>query len=209
VATEIIVALIGLIGVLSAAILGAKYRSGKGQLNQAQRELDFQHVALGFSEFVAEWAEVSADVKRLMDTTIIDRFIIFRAWNGSQSPRWTTAIYQQRADNQDVVTYIHVDLDEDYQERIRRMVAHKGLHFVVREIPDSIIKSVYMSEGVTSSYWAHLHSFDLEDSTSRAVVYCSFATHSHKELDDSTMTKCLLIASRLRGIVQDMHNAGR
>lgn len=206
-ATEVIVALIGMVGVVSAAFLGAKYKTGKEQLKQAEKELDFQQIALGFSEFVEEWSSINADIKHLLSTTMIDRFIIFRAWNGYLSPRWTTAIYQQRADDQEVVTYIHVDLDEDYQDRIRSMIKRNDINFVVDEIPESSIKAIYMAEGVKSSYWSHLHSFQLANSNSRAVVYCSFATHAERPIDEATLTRCRLLSSRLRGIVQDMHHA--
>jgi hypothetical protein len=192
-------------GVVGAAFLGAKYKTGKEQLKQAEKELDFQQVALGFSEFVEEWASINAEIRHLMATTMIDRFIIFRAWNGYLSPKWTTAIYQQRAEDQEIVTYIHVDLDEDYQERIRSMIKRNDISFLVDEIPESSIKSIYLAEGVTSSYWAFLHSFSLANSTSRAVVYCSFATHADRAIDEATLTKCRLLSSRLRGIVQDMH----
>jgi len=205
VASEIIVALIGMFGVVGAAFLGAKYKTGKEQLKQAEKELDFQQVALGFSEFVEEWASINAEIRHLMTTTMIDRFIIFRAWNGYLSPRFTTAVYQQRAEDQEVISYIHVDLDQDYQNRIRDMVNRNDINFDVNDLPQSMIKSVYMSEGVTASYWSHLHSFNLKGSESRAVVYCSFATHSDKPLTEATLTKCRLLSSRLRGIVQDMH----
>lgn len=204
--SEIIVALIGMVGVVSAAFLGAKYKTGKEELKQAEKELDFQQIALGFSEFVEEWASINADIRHLMATTMIDRFIIFRAWNGYLSPRWTTAIYQHRAEDQEVFSYIHVDLDEDYQERIRAMIKRNDINFVVHDIADSSIKSIYLAEGVTSSYWSHLHSFQLANSESRAVVYCSFATHADRPIDEATLTKCRLLSSRLRGIVQDMHH---
>lgn len=107
------------------------------------------------------------------------------------------------------MTYIHVDLYEDYQERIRSMISRNDINFVVDEIPESSIKSIYLAEGVTSSYWSHLHSFALPNSVSRAVVYCSFATHADRAMDEATLTKCRLLSSRLRGIVQDMHRANQ
>jgi len=204
-ADDIVIALIGFAGVALTALASHKYREGKARLLQAEKELDFQQVSLGFAEFVAEWGSISADVKHLMATTEIDRFIIFRAWNGYLSPRWTTAVYQQRGNEQDIVQYIHVDLDKDYQERVRAIVRRNDALFIVEEMPESVIKSIYMAEGVTASYWSHLHSFQLEGSESRAVIYCSFATHSPHQLPASTLTHCRLISSRLRGTVRAMH----
>jgi hypothetical protein len=200
-----LIALVGVVSTAAFTYMGVRLKFGKAQLKQAEQEIDFQRTALGFSEFIAEWASISKEMELLIETTSIDRVLIFRAWNGSMSPRYTTAVYQLREGGQDPISYIHVELDQDYQDKIRQIVGRKNLYFEVDKIEDSAIKAIYLVEGVTASYWAYLHSFSLKGSKSKAVIYMSFATHSNQMIDEATKTRCNLLVSRLRGIAEDMH----
>jgi hypothetical protein len=205
---EVIVALISLLGVAITAgftFMGARLRGSRQKLDQAEKEIDFQRAALGFSEFIEEWASISHEMEYLMASTTIDRILIFRAWNGAASPRWTTAVYQMREGDQEPISFIHFELDDDYQDRIRQIVGRKHIYFEVANIRDSAIKSIYMAEKVTASYWAYLHSFGMKNSDSKAILYMSFATHSDELISDDTKTRCNLLVSRLRGIAQEMH----
>lgn len=200
--TEIVIALIGFLGVIATALIGyAQARLKTYQLNQAELELKFQRTALGFSEFLPEWEQISAEIERLMVETNIDRFLIFRAWNGHLEPRWTTAIYQVRKGDQMPLAYIHFELDADYQNKLREIVGNNELLIDSRHEHDTAISSLYQTEGVTGALWCHLDSFGLPNSHSKAIIYCSYATRSPEGLDLNATTRARILTSRLKGIV--------
>lgn len=198
---EIVVALIGLSGVILTAGIGVmRVQLERKRLNQAEHEVRFQRAALGFPEFVEEWGEIGAELIKLMEETTIDRFMVLRAWNGHLEPRWTTAVYQLRAAGQAPVAYIHFELDQDYISRVQKIVQEGPQLMVTAKLPHSEIKRVYKAEGVTASMWAHLDTFQSSDGVSKALAYCSFGTHSHELIDDATQTRCRILVGRLKGL---------
>lgn len=197
----VIIALIGLFGVLATAYVGyRKVSVERHRVFQAEREIRFQRAALGFPEFVAEWGDIVEELTSLIDDTEIDRFMILRAWNGHLEPRWTTAVYQMRTADQAPVAYIHFELDRDYVDRVRRIVQTGPAYLVTDDLPDSEIRNVYLAEGIKASYWAYIDSIQTTDGNSKAVAYCSFATHKDGGIAPETMTRCKILVGRLKGL---------
>lgn len=200
---EITIALIGLLGVAvtsAGAIMSAVVSRRK--LDQAEREIRFQRAALAFPDFVSEWSEINKELEDLVTTTEIDRILLLRAWNGHLEPRWTTAVYQMRAAGQAPISYIHYELDNDYQAKVREIVQNGLVSIVTAEMSDCEIKRVYEAEGVTASLWAHLDSFTTADGSGKAIAYCSFSTHEPTLISEVTATKCRILVGRLKGLAQ-------
>ncbi len=195
--SEIIVATIALLGVLATAWFG--YRSKMAEREAAGRELKFQAAALDFGAFLSEWDGCHADLSRLMEETAIDRFLILRAWNGNLQPRWTTSVFQMRQGKQEPISYIHIDLDVDYVDRLKAAVQTGQMVMDVANSSASLIRDVYEAEGIRHAVWFHLETLDGGNNTA-AITYCSFATHQAEPLDSATITHCRRIASRLRGV---------
>jgi len=185
---EIIIAIIGASGVVLAAF-ATHMGNLKHKLSQAEHEVKFQRAAMGFHEFMQEWGETSKELHALMRETEIDRFIVLRAWNGRLEPRWCTAIYQMRMAGNKPISYIHLDLDDDYRDRLRVVGQCDYIYFDIATIPDSMIKDIYTAEEVKAALWCHLDSVVLSDGSATAVSYCSFATIT----SDSISTEVILV----------------
>ncbi|GAB5451815.1 MAG: hypothetical protein Hals2KO_21430 [Halioglobus sp.] len=199
---EMLAAIATLLGVLVTAALGiAKFKNERHKRVQAEQEVRFQRAALRFSDLVNEWGEISAMVTDAMENTRLDRFLILRAWNGRLDPRWTTAVHQIREVHQQHYTYAHIELDDDYVDRLRMIIRSGSARFVVDDMREpSLIKGFYSTEGVTDTLWFHLSNYKLDDSSAQAIEYCSFATHDPDGLDDATITACRLIVGRLKSL---------
>jgi hypothetical protein len=198
---EAIVAAFGFLTALCGLVVYyLKYKEKARECDQAIREMRFQRAALSFPDFVAEWGEASKDLINLLETTCIDRFMILRAWNGHLEPRWTTSVYQLRSGDQAPIAYIHFELDQDYVIKVRETVASGSMYMTTETMEPSEIRSVYEAEGVTASLWAHIDTFDVPGSTSKAVAYCSFATHDPAGIDAHTQTLCKIVTGRLKGL---------
>jgi hypothetical protein len=199
--TEVLVAFSGLAGAIATAVIaGMKIRLEGRKLQQAEREIRFQRAALGFPEFVSEWDEINKELAKLMSETEVDRILIFRAWNGHLEPRWTTAVFQMRSNGTAPVSYVHFELDDDYVQKIRQIVQRGPITMVTTDMLPSKIKSVYEAEGVKSSLWAHLDTFQTTDGEGKAIAYCSFSSTSGAPLLPHTATRCGIIISRLKGL---------
>lgn len=201
---EIIIASLSLIGVLATAFVAVKkIRITNKELLLAEKELEFQSHALSFGAFLEDWQGTSREMRNLMRDTEIDRILIFRAWNGSLAPKWTTAVYQMREEGQEPIQYVHFELDEDYVERLRKIVSNGILTFSVDQIEDSFIKSVYNAEGVKSSCWAYINSQQPKDSDAVSISYASFSSTESDRLSPDTVTKCRILAGRLKGLASN------
>lgn len=179
----------------------ATYFKQRNTLIQAKHELELQSQSLDFEDFVRDWGSVLDDIAALSEKTNLDRFLIFRAWNGAWSPRWTTAVFQFRKGKQENISYVHFELDDDYVDRLRQISQGKDLYFSVNELPPSAVRAVYLNEGVKASYWALIHAKEI-NSHSRSITYCSFATQDEAGFDENTRTRFKLILGKLRAIAE-------
>lgn len=201
---EIIVAAITAGSAIGVAIVGLmkarKERdSCSNQLEQAEKEITFSRATLDFPKFVTEWGTMLSEVNMLMDETVVDRFIIFRAWNGKHSPRWTTGIYQIQRSNRAPVAYVHFELDDDYVSRISQIIEGRSIYFTTDELPESRIKSVYKAEGVTAAFWVFVDAKEDKDG-GKSITYCSFCTHEPIGINPEVQNRCDAIAGRLSGV---------
>ncbi len=203
--SEILIALIGLVGTIFAASIAYISKrnelTSKKQLQQAELEMKVQSEALDFGQFFQDWNFIQHEINQLMEETNIDRFLMFRAWNGARDPRWTTAVYQLRQGEQKPISYVHFELDNDYKHRLSDMIDSKKIYFEVKDLPDSAIRSVYLAEGVSSAVWCHLDSTKPKDVSGKAITYCSFASHDPHLIDENTQTRCKILADRMKAII--------
>ncbi len=219
-ATDIVVALLGLLGVIVTALFGylSKIKAEKGQKNaeegkkeaesnqrRAEKELILQRSGLDLTRFLSKWDKIQTSLKLLMEETHVDRFLILRAWNGAKTPKWTTAIFQYREGSQQPVSYIHFELDTDYVERLLH-IHQRPLSFKVDDIPESAIRRVYKAEGVKASLWVHLETAKIDEDHA-IMTYCSFATHEDKIIDETTAVRCELVANMIRSFLQGKDEA--
>lgn len=174
----------------------------KAKLGLAERELAFQSDALDFTVFLQDWQNTFDELNAIISETEIDRILILRAWNGELIPRWTTAVYQLREEGQHPRQYIHFELDSDYVTRLKEISGTGQIYFNVDDInPDTAkIKQVYKAEGVKASYWAHIETLSLKNSSAQAIAYISFSTHVQDEISEKTRTRCMIMAGRMKGI---------
>lgn len=198
----VITSLIGVSGVmLTAGLAFATAWKERILRVEAQHELRMQSDSLDFSRFMTEWDDTYRDLSNILNETNIDRFMIFRAWNGHLEPRWTTSIFQVRKGLATPISYVHIELDVDYVERLREVSARRPVKFLVSSLPPSVLKGMYDAEGISAAMWAHIETSPVGKKLSSAVTYCTFAT-KEGDIDQSTYARCMLFVSRLKGVAE-------
>ena len=177
---------------------GLRMKKAEMQLKHAEFQIKTEREALSFEDYFAEAGRLFMDIEVLCRETEIDRVLLLVAWNGRMAPRWTTAIWQYRTGEQIPQSYVHTELDADYVERLKEIrITSCGKDWKVEEMPNSLIKSIYESEGVKASSWHMIR--EREKGEGVAVTYMSFATHTIESIHVCTKTKCGIIANRIAG----------
>jgi hypothetical protein len=196
---EIIVATItGIFGLLGAWVAHRKVKSLQNLTEQQQEEIQFRSRALSVD--LSDWGKINQEVRKLMDETCIDRFFILNAFNGYHDPRWTTAIYQVQKENTNIVSYVHFGIDDHYVSLLKKVIKEGHTSVVVDDIPESIIKAVYHSEGVLASEWHYITDRKL-DTGAVGITYCSFSTRSASEIQQWELDRCAVLVAMIKGAI--------
>ena len=185
------------------AVNRRKIKKVKGELTQAENFLNAEARAMKFEHIFATSASVRDQFQRLCEETEIDRIMLLIAWNGTTHPRWTKAIYQFRHGEQEVVEYIHTELDDDYRSRLQECKnSNHGRLFRVEQMPEkSLIGRIYRAEDVKSSAWFFLR--ESEYAEGNCYSYFSFATHETETISPDVMIRIQLIVDQIKASALD------
>lgn len=187
-----------------------KHKLNRSELEQQRliSEMRFQEAGLSFEDYLYSFQSIDADIRTLFNETCFDRFLLLRAWNGFDNPKFTTAFFQIREDGQHPVSYVHFELDEDYIERLHYIKRHGFMLLKTENLPDSSIKRIYEMEGVKYSVWFYvsrkaLLKPDGRETGSASVTYCSCATHLDQEPSEADIMKIRLIVDRIKVLANE------
>ncbi len=158
-------------------------------------------------EFLRELQKLSdihAEVLDLMCETSVDRFLILRAENGVDEPKYATVIYEQHKGRPYIIAtaaYVHISTDEEYRRMLKTAEATGICRMSTASMPDCILKRVYQHEKVEYSNCFFLGRTDLGNG--RAVVcYMTCATHAAQAFDPlNDELPQLLLVDRLRNLL--------
>jgi hypothetical protein len=198
---QIIIALVTLVGVLGTACVGlwGTFIKARYKLTQATAEMEFQSAALSFEDFLEDWDSIEKDIDTLQNNSPIDRFLILRAWNGMLEPRWTTAIYQRRQGLQEPIGYTHFELDTDYQQKLQEISIRSNMVLTIEQMPEGKIKDIFLAEGVKHAVMFLIDRKEMKGSKTKAITYCTFATHEDTPIAHDHLVRCAQIVGRLKG----------
>jgi len=193
--TEIWIALISLGGLIWTSTVGyflahsrkqkAEVSSKDSKINQIRTEHAFERKAVNTFVNLQQWDTISSKIQTFCKTSSIDRFMILVAVNGLNDPRETTAIYQYREDTADFHSYVGVELDRDYVSRLAELKRNGILFVDTSELPSSLLRGIYLDEGVTHAIWYLIGTMENKETGQVAYKYCSFAT-SQEIITDET-----------------------
>ena len=166
---------------------------------QAEWEVNIRQSVPRYTDFVLSYERQHKEVRNLINTTEIDRFVQFKAINGREMPKYTSAFHQIREGGQDFWEFEHVPLDKHYENLFTQILTGEPARIVTTQLPPCLLKEIYVGEGITASLLFYVTSFVLDESAGVVVhVYISLATHSPELISDITVTRCTLMVNRLR-----------
>lgn len=180
---EVVAALIGLFAVLISAIYGVWERcTARRKIRQAKKEHE-NHITIERLTNVSTLIEVSRQTQNIIfEQTTCDRFLLFVAFNGKKDFNHVTAIFEQRSNSNPgastgaLAIYRNITVDEEYKKMLKAAKDVREVVMDVSTMPDCLLKSFYISEGVKHSVVINLFRQELDKDTA-CLLYCSFATH--------------------------------
>lgn len=125
-------------------------------------------------------------MNRLIDSSSVKRVLILKAENGGGIPRIGSDLHasvvmeETRPPFKPVKDkYQRIGLDHEYLKMLVNVYSNKCVKIKVDELPNSLLKNIYLSEGVKYAEIHHL--FD----TKSTFYYCSLATNEDNDLSSS------------------------
>jgi len=148
---------------------------------------------------------IREDVHHLFQSTSADRFLILKAENGKQKPKWETAIYEQHKGVPVVLAtdvYKKVRLDDIYRDMINEAEAEGSMTMHTAAMPKgSRLKAIYESENIQHSNCYFLCRYPLKSDPEKwIVIYCTLATENEAPFTPHEETALDLFADRLRSM---------
>lgn len=191
---ELLVATItGLFGFLAAWVP----KNNKSRLQTTQLEHRADSLALKID--LTKWSAINQEIRRLMDETCVDSFFILNAFNGYQDPQWATAVYQMQKDNNMITSYVDFNVDQHYVTTLKK-IRNNGLEVIhAEDLPESLIKALYHTDGILASAWFHLEDKQLSDG-GVALTYCTFSSRTCSDVD--AIERCTIIANKIKSALR-------
>jgi len=138
--------------------------------------------------------------------TNINRFVIFNTHNGDGQPNYVkpykVSVLQYNTENSgDIRKYQALEVDEHYTKMLIKIQENPSLaqSFVVDDMPQSMLKTIYMKERVK---YSEIHFLE---TTKNGIIYCSLATFDEdcKFSSNNDRYAIQMAVGRLRNIFRE------
>lgn len=195
--TEIVIAVIGLIGILLPSYWvylektkskARNYRIAQleGQLKKSSKEREEAEVRTLVVERLLDislLSEIREAVNYIFEETKAERFLILIAVNGKIDFNVISVIFEQHKGDlaiNAVARYKNISIDDYYKEMLKKAERVGVVHLHVDTMPErSLLSNIYKHEGVKHSEVRHLMRQAI-DSENDVIVYSSIGTFQTK-----------------------------
>ena len=180
------VALIGLIGLIYQTAANNKLAAKNKAL-----EIEFERQKLETTQSIikydivtnllkfSQYQKIYDAVIKLMDSSKVDRFLIFIAINGKTDLNKVTCIFQKyrndKAELDAVQVYKGLKVDNHYVTMLKKMEIENAITLETEALEPSLIKDIYESEKVKWSRWKMIGRVSIDDRND-VIAYCSAST---------------------------------
>ena len=190
---ELVASLGALIVVIGSIItLYFKYKKNKRELVNLKGEnnvLKKKYYSSSMSIDLADLNEVQSIVRDTFKTTGADRFLLLSAVNGKENFNFVSALYEQHSikDKSSLSIgacskYVDIKTDESYRIMLKKIELIKPFISSVASMRDSLLKRIYLQEGVRHTAVFFISRKSLDSNNDR-LVYVSWGSHSDEPLN--------------------------
>lgn len=162
---------------------------------ERRKSKKYDNSSTGIIEGFDDISNIYFQMDRIIETTNAERVLLFKGSNGGGLPMagsefYTKAIHQSTDGDEsfDLVSRFNtVLIDGNYANMLRDIVTSGFVRLKVSEMPDCLLKRIYIDEGVKYSEVYYLVSKGLVDKKKKfEIFYMSIATHTQDNFDNNS-----------------------
>ncbi len=209
--------IIGIVVTLTVAMISyfggikaAKIRS------QANHPLLKTNVMIALKTFM----RINSLVQQMFKETTADRFLVLGAHNGKSHLRFATAYYEQHDTRMEsseessvlsygaVSRYVKFEFDRFYRQILKQAEVDGVVNLIVADMPNSDLKSIYLSEGINHSKVFFLRrQVNYDGKGNDLLLYCSIAKHGLEEYLPEEKVIMRTYISQIREVLNHSFNS--
>jgi hypothetical protein len=193
----VIVAVLGVIGAIAAAIINNKSaeKIKKLELELKSKDVEKEQIIIKYDIVTqllkfSQYQKIYDAVIKIMDVSKVDRFLMFIAINGKTELNNVTCIFQKYRNDESgvdaVAVYRGLKVDNTYVKMLKEMEREGEITVCTEELTPCLIKDIYESEKVTWSNWKLIGRINV-DNDNDVIAFCSAATYSDKAYTNQDM----------------------
>ena len=194
-ASAIVTGLFSLAAIVLTVLLPVLLSRKKAKRVESQRA-----EVLSIAEKFARNAKVLHELKHLLESTNIDRIIIFFARNGTKKAKYVSATFQLR-EGDSYFAFDDVYIDDGYRSMLAASAC--GLPFMYKQgdNPNTILDDIYLMEELSEAMIESIarEAVGFDGSIKQSIV--SYATHDKEGLTAQARTAATLVTGQLRALV--------
>ena len=219
--TEIIVAVIGAIALITSGIITyfkdlrikkieIENKQMKSLIESAEQSVEDANIKINILNKLGNFFvfnEIRSSIDRIFENIKADRFLILIALNGKKDFRTMSVVFEQHKHPElkinAIVRYRDILIDVPYKILLKNVENWGEVNLNIDTMPNQLLKDFYTIEQVQHSKLIFLHRKHL-DSDNDMVVYCSAATHLPEKFNniESTIIKTEIDSSIRRTIIE-------
>jgi hypothetical protein len=174
-------------------------------------------IELSDSEIKFTLTEINELHQRCLDLqqqTRIDRFLILKAENGKNAPKYTSVVFEQMRDRPlfiATLVYTKILLDGYYQEMLKSAEATGCVPLETATMPEqSKLRGFYENEKVKFStiYFLARQDTEAKDNDKAIIWFCSMATHADTMPTKAEKLQCQLFVDFVKNMFETRIKTG-
>lgn len=179
---------------------------------EKRKSKQYNEKSLNIIEGLDDISNIYSQMEKIVDSTSASRVMLFRGSNGGGLPMagsefYVKAIHQALLENDEhnlVERYNNVLIDGHYANLLRDIVTHGSIKIKVEEMPDCLLKRIYITEGVKYSEVHYLVSKGLINRKQKfEIFYLSIAKNDNEGfVNDSDKLNIQLGVDNIKKIFQ-------
>ena len=156
---------------------------------EKRKSKQYNEKSLNIIEGLDDISNIYSQMEKIVDSTSASRVMLFRGSNGGGLPMagsefYVKAIHQALLENDEhnlVERYNNVLIDGHYANLLRDIVTHGSVKIKVDEMPDCLLKRIYITEGIKHSEVHYLVSKGLINRKQKfEIFYLSIAKNDNE-----------------------------
>lgn len=204
--SEIIISVSSVLAMLIPIIwkLRLELKQEKSKLN----DLCKKHLSSSMFIDLRKLNEIKDVVNDLFKNSAIDRFMLLSSVNGKDPVNHVSVLIEQHKHNEDMqlsigatAKYVDIRTDDEYKKMIRTSESVSPVLHVTENMNSGMLKTIYESENVTSSYVIFTLREKLDNENDK-LIFCSWATHSNEQITDFDKIRIESANNKIKTLIQ-------